>query len=135
VNATTKAAIVFIAFGCGITVLRSTVNAIDNVPRRYVDMSRTLGATRLQLYRRVVIPAMLPELRGGLTIALTFSWSLALAAELLGVQGGLGAMMSQALEFSAIGRMVIVAATFVVLAAASVVSLSRLTGRLLRWMP
>jgi sulfonate transport system permease protein len=134
-GATTRAAIAFIAFGCGITILRSTVNAIDNVPKRYLDMSRTLGATRLRLYRRVVLPAILPELRGGMTIALTFSWSLALAAELLGVQDGLGAMMNQALEFSAIGRMVFIAGTFVALAALSVLCFTRLTARLLRWMP
>jgi sulfonate transport system permease protein len=133
-GATTRAAIVFIAFGCGVTILRSTINAIDNVPRRYVDMSRTLGAGRLQLYRRVVVPAILPELRGGMTIALTFSWSLALGAELLGVPDGLGAMMGQALQFSAIGRMVFIAGAFIVLAALSVVAFSRLTGRLVRWL-
>ena len=134
-GATSKAAIVFIAFGAGVTILRSTINAIDNVPRAYIDMSRTLGARGVRLYRRVVLPAILPELRGGMTIALTFSWSLALAAELLGVQNGLGAMMSQALQFSAIGRMVFVAGTFVVLSAASVTAFSRVTSRMLRWMP
>jgi sulfonate transport system permease protein len=134
-GATTKAAVVFIAFGSGNTILRSTVNAIDNVPTRYLKLGRTLGANRLQLYRRVILPAILPELRGGMTIALTFSWSLALAAELLGVQGGLGAMMSSALQFSEISRMVFIAGTFVVLAAASVLAFGSCTSRILRWMP
>jgi sulfonate transport system permease protein len=134
-GATTKAAILFIAFGCVITILRCTVNAIDNVPRRYVDVSRTLGATRLRLYRRVVLPAIVPELRGGMTIALTFSWSLALGAELLGIPDGLGTMMSQALQFSAIGRMVFIAGGFVLLAAVSVMAFSRVTARIVRWMP
>jgi sulfonate transport system permease protein len=134
-GATTKAAIVFIAFGSGTTILRSTVNAVGNVPTKYLKLGRTLGANRFQLYQRVVLPAILPELRGGMTIALTFSWSLALAAELLGVQGGLGAMMSSALQFSEMGRMVFIAGTFVVLAAASVLAFRAISSRILRWMP
>jgi sulfonate transport system permease protein len=134
-GATTTAAIAVIAFGCGNTILRSTGKAIDNVPSRYLKLGQTLGANRLQLYRRVVLPAILPELRGGMTVALTFSWSLALAAELLGVQGGLGAMMSSALQFSEIGRMVFIAGTFVVLAAGTVLGFGALTSRILRWMP
>ncbi|MBO9533650.1 MAG: ABC transporter permease subunit [Solirubrobacteraceae bacterium] len=133
-GATTKAAIWFVFYGTVVTVVRATVNAVDNVPRRYTDQARTLGATRLQLFRRVLLPAILPELRAGLTLALTFAWSMVLGAELLGVQGGLGAMMSQAIEFSALGRMVFISGVFIILAAASVTAFSRLTGRLLRWM-
>jgi sulfonate transport system permease protein len=133
-GATTTAAVLFIAFGCGNTVLRGTINAIDNVPTRYLNLGRTLGAGRWQLYRRIIIPAILPELRGSILVALTFSWSLVLSAELIGVQGGLGAMMKRALDFSLVTHMVLVSAVFVLLAAGSVVGFSRLSDRVLAWV-
>lgn len=134
-GATTKAAVLFVALGSGITILRATVNAIDNVPERHLRFARTMGASRLRTYRRVVVPSIIPELRGAVTIALTFSWSLVLSAELLGVQDGLGSMMGRALEFSQVGRMALVAAVFVALAGTTVVLFGRLTDRILRWAP
>jgi ABC-type nitrate/sulfonate/bicarbonate transport system permease component len=132
-GATTKCAVIFVAFGCCFTVMRLTVNAIDNVPVRYISFARTLGASKRQIHRRVILPAILPELRGGITLALTFAWSLILGGELIGVQNGLGAMMNQALTFSAIGRMVFIAGMFVLLAASSVIAFGKLCDRILRW--
>jgi ABC-type nitrate/sulfonate/bicarbonate transport system permease component len=132
-GATTKAAILFIGFGAGITVLRTTLNAVENVPAIYVDNARTLGASRTIVYRTVIVPAILPELRGGITVALTFSWSLALGAELVGIQDGLGRMMILALRFDQVARMVIIAAVFVALAASTVILFNRLADRAIRW--
>jgi sulfonate transport system permease protein len=132
-GATTKAAVLFILFGAGITILRATLNAVENVPAVYVDAARTLGASRRQVYRSVIVPAIMPELRGGIAIALTFSWSLALGAELVGIQTGLGRMMILSLRFSEVDRMVIIGAVFVALAATSVLLYERLADRVLEW--
>lgn len=133
-GATTKAAILFIGFGAGITILRATLNAVENVHAIYVDCARTLGASPLMIYRTIIVPAILPELRGGVAVALTFSWSLALGAELVGIQKGLGRMMILALRFNEVDRMVIIAAVFVALAAATVILFNRLADRAIRWV-
>lgn len=132
-GATTKAAILFIGFGAGVTVLRATLNAVENVPRIYIDNARTLGASGPRLYRTIIIPAILPEVRGGVAIALTFSWSLALGAELVGIQSGLGRMMILATQFNEVDRMVIIAAVFIVLAASTVLLFNHLADRAIRW--
>jgi sulfonate transport system permease protein len=85
------------------------------------------------VYRTVIVPAILPELRGGIAVALTFSWSLALGAELVGIQDGLGRMMILALRFDQVARMVIIAAVFVALAASTVILFNRLADRAIRW--
>lgn len=130
---TTRAAVLFILFGAGITILRSTLGAVDNVPIVYVQAARTMGASSRQVYRTVIVPAILPELRGGVQIALTFSWSLALGAELIGLQSGLGRMMVLAMRFSQVDRMIMIGAVFVVLAASSVILFNRLADRLIAW--
>lgn len=132
-GATTRAEVVIIAFGAGITILRATLNAVQNVPRLYVHAAQTVGAGAVTIYRTVIVPAIMPELRGGVRIALTFSWSIALGAELIGVQSGLGRMMVQAARFSQVDRMILICAAFVVLAAVTVLIFDRVADRAIRW--
>ena len=132
-GATGRAEVLIIAFGAGITILRSTLNAVHNVPQMFVDTARTKGASRLMIYRTVIMPAIMPELRGGVRIALTFSWSLALGAELIGVQSGLGRMLILAARFSQVDRMILIAAVFVVLAAVTVIVFDRIADRMIQW--
>lgn len=130
---TTTAAVLFILFGAGVTILRSTLNAVGNVPSKYVEAAQTMGAGRAQVYRTIIVPAILPELRGGVQIALTFSWSLVLGAELIGLENGLGRMMVLAMRFSEVDRMVIIAAVFVTFAALTVILFNRLADYVTRW--
>jgi sulfonate transport system permease protein len=130
---TTRAAVLFILFGAGIIILRSTLNAVENVPAVYVEAAATMGAGRFRMYRTVIIPAILPELRAGVQIALTFSWSLALGAELIGLQSGIGRMMILAMRFSQVDRMILIGLVFVVLAAGSVLIFDRLASKALAW--
>ncbi len=132
-GATTRAEVLIIAFGAGITILRSTLNAVHNVPQVYVQAAQTMGAGPAMIYRTVIMPAITPELRGGVRIALTFSWSLALGAELIGVQSGLGRMMVQAARFSQVDRMILICGAFVTLAAVTVIAFDRLADRMIRW--
>lgn len=130
---TTSAVVLFIFFGAGILILRSTLNAVENVPTLYVQNAQTMGASRGMIYRTVIIPAILPELRGGIAIALTFSWSFVLGAELVGVQDGLGRIMIVAMDTSHVDRMVIIGAVFVLLAAVTVIAFNRFADFVIRW--
>lgn len=132
-GATTLQAVLFIGFAVGVILLVATINAIENVPRHYREYAETLGASRLQVYRTVIAPAIVPELKGPLLVAGGFAWSVALASELLGIQSGLGWMMAQSLRFNETGRMVVIALVFVILAIVSVKLIERIAGRLTRW--
>ena len=47
---------IYIAFGVWIILVVATMNAVSNVPDRYIESARTLGASRLQTYYRVIVP-------------------------------------------------------------------------------
>jgi sulfonate transport system permease protein len=132
-GATSRGAEFFIAFGSSILLLRATVNAIENVWSQQIAYAQTLGARGLRLYRTVIIPAILPELRGAGTLALTLAWTLALGGELIGVQSGLGHMLGNAATFAHVGQMVFIAALFVVMAATSIFAFNRFAERVLGW--
>lgn len=64
--------------------------AAYNLDPVYEDAARTLGATRRQTIRDVLIPGTVPEILGGVRIALGSSWGLEAIAELLGQPNGIG---------------------------------------------
>lgn len=67
-----------------------TVSGIANVPVSYLDVARTLGASRPYLIFRVAIPAALPSIFLGLFMGLGASFLTLVVAETVGVRSGLG---------------------------------------------
>jgi NitT/TauT family transport system permease protein len=68
----------------------ATVTHIDNVPKNLIHVARTMGATKRQVYVRVIIPAILPAILMVLRLNLFAAWMVVLVAETTGVGHGLG---------------------------------------------
>ncbi len=68
----------------------STVTQIDGVSRNLINVARTVGASKRQIYTRVIIPAILPGLLVVLRMNLFGAWMVVLIAESTGVGYGLG---------------------------------------------
>jgi ABC-type nitrate/sulfonate/bicarbonate transport system permease component len=64
--------------------------AADNLDPVYEDAAYTLGASRRRAVWDVLIPATVPQILGGIRIALAGAWGLEAIAELLGSQHGIG---------------------------------------------
>ena len=82
-------------------VIYESVAAIDDI---YVRAGRALGATELELFRRVVVPLTVPQIFVAVRVALGVCWATVVAAELVAAQRGLGAMMQDAPELLPAGR-------------------------------
>jgi NitT/TauT family transport system permease protein len=74
----------------------STVNQIDGVNRNFINVARTMGASKRQIYSRVIIPAILPGLLVVLRLNLFGAWMVVLVAESTGVGYGLGQVIMMA---------------------------------------
>jgi NitT/TauT family transport system permease protein len=74
----------------------STVNQIDGVNKNFINVARTMGATKRQIYGRVIIPAILPGLLVVLRLNLFGAWMVVLVAESTGVGYGLGQVIMMA---------------------------------------
>jgi NitT/TauT family transport system permease protein len=68
----------------------STITQIDGVNRNFLNVARTMGATKRQIYSRVIIPAILPGMLMVLRLNLFAAWMVVLVAEATGVGYGLG---------------------------------------------
>lgn len=132
-GATSLSSVVFVIFGVTFIVFVATVNAVANLPAHVTDFPRTLGVHGGRLYSHVVLPAILPELRGSLVFGGLVAWTSVLASEINGLESGLGYMLGDALRFSRIDRMFVIAVVFSALALATMKLLGWGVNRLTRW--
>jgi len=69
--------------------LTNTAFGVANVDSSYLNVSKTLGASRWRTIFKVIIPAALPNIISGLRISMGISWLVIVAAEML-LGSGLG---------------------------------------------
>lgn len=62
--------------------------AIEQIHAAY-----SMGASRGQVLRHVIMPAALPEMLTGMRIAIGFGWTTLVAAEMVAATAGLGFMV------------------------------------------
>ena len=74
----------------GIYLLPLVVTAIESVPEIYLRTSYTLGASRLDAIRHVLIPIALPEIWHGMRLAFGVGWTYIVLAEVAVMVDGLG---------------------------------------------
>jgi sulfonate transport system permease protein len=71
-------------------ILLATIGGVKQVDLKLVEMARVYGARRLTVFRRVVLPAALPQIFVGLRLSATTSLLLLIAAEMIGANSGVG---------------------------------------------
>lgn len=75
------------------TLAIATSESVKSVSSQYVDVARVYRLPRPVYLRRVLLPAIAPDLLTALRLALGRSWGVLVAAELLASESGLGQMM------------------------------------------
>ncbi|MFN2465416.1 MAG: ABC transporter permease [Candidatus Dormibacteria bacterium] len=98
-----------VVMGAGPTIAHGVLSGVDSIPRKQVQAARILGAHGVYLYRRVVLPAALPQVLAGLKTGWAFAWRSLLAAELLVMIAGrpsLGVQMQSARQASDAASMI-----------------------------
>jgi NitT/TauT family transport system permease protein len=67
-----------------------TTSGVHTIDRRYLRAAANFGVSRWVLFRRVVIPAVLPEIIVGMRIGVGVAWLVVVAAEMIALRSGLG---------------------------------------------
>jgi ABC-type nitrate/sulfonate/bicarbonate transport system permease component len=74
-------------------VYSDAVAAIASVPDRYVETAQTLGATPLQIVRKVLVALALPDIYNSLRHLFGLAFGYIMLAELINAQHGLGYLL------------------------------------------
>jgi NitT/TauT family transport system permease protein len=88
--------LVYAAFFAGVIVMYEGVSQVSPI---YIKVSRTLGATDSEIFRKVIVPLTVPHILTAVRVALGVAWATLVAAELIAAQQGLGAMIQDASAF------------------------------------
>ncbi len=130
-----KPAIFMVVIALFFHMVLSTISQIDNVNRNFIHVARTMGATKRQVYARVIIPAILPQLLIVLRLNLFGAWMIVLVAESTGVGYGLGQIISLARNTFNPSLVFFTIALIGVLGFASDWLLRQVQKRILYWVP
>lgn len=104
-----------------------------NVPRELIRAAYTLGARRLVVLRRVILPHSWPGMVDVARINLAAAWLMLVVAELLAANEGLALRIIRAQRFRRIDRMFALLLVFGLLGIASDMALRLIRNRSARW--
>ena len=77
----------------------NTFHGIKSVDPGLVEMGRSYGLTRWQLYREVILPGAMSSILVGLRFSLGLMWVILIVAETISAQAGIGYLTMNAREF------------------------------------
>ena len=87
-------AIFIIVLATSFQLVLATAAAAASVPQVYYRVADDLGYSKVAMLTRVTLPAIMPQLSTALRVAIGVAWMVVVAAEMLGVQSGLGYLIS-----------------------------------------
>ena len=91
-----KQKIAFLFLGMFVYLLPVVVSSIRLVPEELVQTALTLGASRFQVVRTVLLPAALPEIFDSFRVMNAIAWTYVILAEAVNPEHGLGYMVELA---------------------------------------
>lgn len=84
-----------IFYGVVIIMIMNTAAGVSATPNIRLNAARCLGASRLQIFRRIIIPSAVPYILTGMRVSLGFAFMGIVAAEMIAAQSGIGYLIMQ----------------------------------------
>ena len=89
-----------IVLSCFFPIFLNTLSGLNNVDKKLLVMGDSLGLTRFEKIRYILIPEAAPSVITGLRLALGNSWRAIIAAEMIAASSGIGYMILDAEEMA-----------------------------------
>jgi len=108
-----KSILFIIALGAFFPILINTVDGVERVQKRWIEVAEIFHATFFEKFRTVVIPGALPTIWTGLRVSFGVAWMCVVAAEMLpGTTAGLGFLIMYAYN---LGQLQVIGAGMIVI--------------------
>ncbi len=126
-------AVFLIAIGAFFPVLMNTIAGVRHVDGIYLRAARNLGAGRMTMFLRVILPAATPYILAGARIGIGTAFIVVIVSEMIAVNAGLGFRILEAREFMWSDKIIAGMFTIGILGLAIDIAMNRLNNHLLRW--
>ena len=88
---TTESSIIFITFiGAFFIITINVYDGVQSIKKEHLWLAHSLGASQLTIFRRIIIPAVIPSIAVGMTLGIAVTWNVVIAAEMIASDSGLG---------------------------------------------
>lgn len=94
-----SAKLFLVAIGVFFPIYINTYHGIRAVDPQLIEMGKSYGLSRWQLYKEIILPGAMPSILVGLRFSLGLVWVLLIVAETISAQSGIGYMTMNAREF------------------------------------
>jgi NitT/TauT family transport system permease protein/taurine transport system permease protein len=84
-----------IFYGVVIIMIMNTAAGVSATPGLRMNAARCFGASRMQIFYRIIIPSAVPYILTGMRVALGFAFMGIVAAEMIAAQSGIGYLIMQ----------------------------------------
>lgn len=122
-----------VTLGVFAIIVINTIEAIRNVPPIYIRAGQTLGAKKKDIFRRIILPSIMPALIGPIRVCVAISFTLVVAAEFMGAQAGMGYRILQARKMFNTDIIFLGVVMFGILSALVDTSVRKVLGYVTRW--
>jgi ABC-type nitrate/sulfonate/bicarbonate transport system permease component len=123
----------FITYATFFPMFLTTVHAVGQIDPLLVRAAQSLGAGSVQLFRRVILPAALPEILTGIRLGVALSFFVIVISEFIGAEHGLGYLINDGRNFFLVPQMLAAAIVLGLLGYTGNALVRLLERRLLRW--
>lgn len=127
--------IALVALGSGFPIYLNLYKGIRSIDPKLLEMTRTLGLSRVATIREVILPGALPDLLVGLRFAVGLSWLMLVVAEQINADSGIGHMMMDAEDFLRTDIILVGLVIYGLLGLISDQAVRLVEHRLLAWRP
>lgn len=129
-----EASKVFVIFWATLfPTLLATIGGVKQADPKLIEMARVYGASRLTIFRRVVLPGATPSIFVGLRLSATSALLLLIAAEMIGANSGIGFQVMNSQYNFQIPLMFAAILLLAILGLSANYALDRLQRRLCLW--
>lgn len=88
---TTELSIIFITFiGAFFIIVINVHDAVRDIKKEHLWLAKSMGASRGLIFRRIIVPSVVPSIAVGMTLGIAVTWNVVIAAEMIASDSGLG---------------------------------------------
>jgi NitT/TauT family transport system permease protein len=92
---TQELSIDFVIFlGAFFTLVINVVDGAKTIDARFIEAARSMGGSQWNIFRRVILPGVLPSIRVGMEVGIGITWEVVVAAEMISGGGSGGSAAS-----------------------------------------
>lgn len=125
--------IILIAFGSFIIMVVTSYEAVRNVSPIYIHAATMLGASPRQIFQKVIIPSIIPDISGGIRVSVAASFGYDVAAELMGAMSGIGYRLVLARRYLLTENIVVILVVIALLSFSLDYLVRRINARITQW--